>query len=131
ELYFNEQAGVISNKIHLKRRLEYLASRLCLKLLIPDLDIYKIEKDEEGKLFLPDSNIHFSISHSFTFVAVAVSVHHTIGIDIQTKQEKILRLQSKFMSEYEQSLCQNNIDNITFAWCCKEAMYKKYGLGGL
>jgi 4'-phosphopantetheinyl transferase len=131
EEFFHKEAGIISNKIHQKKRLEYLASRWCLKILIPNLNVQTILKGDDGKPYLPDTDIHFSISHSFPYVAVAVSQHHTIGIDIQTKQEKILKLQYKFLNEFEQALCENDIDKITFAWCCKEAMYKKYGLGGL
>ena len=131
EQYFVAQSGLISNKIHLKKRLEFLASRYCLKLLLPHIELSDIVKDEEGKPYLLSHDVQFSISHSYPYVAVALHREKAIGIDIQTLQEKILRLQPKFLSPEEMSLCLNNIRYITAAWCCKEAMYKKYALGGL
>jgi 4'-phosphopantetheinyl transferase len=131
EAYFTEHSGLVSNKIHLKKRLEFLSSRYCLKLLLPQLKYEDILKDGDGKPYLMNNAIHISISHSYPYVAVAVHPSLPIGIDIQTIQEKILRLQSKFLSTFEMALCNNDIYNITTAWCCKEAMYKKYALGGL
>lgn len=131
EQYFVAQSGLISNKIHLKKRLEFLSSRYCLKLLLPQIDLSDIAKDDEGKPYLLSHNVQFSISHSYPYVAVAVHPAKAIGIDIQTLQEKILRLQPKFLAPEEMALCHNDIRHITAAWCCKEAMYKKYALGGL
>lgn len=131
EAYFASQSGLESTQNHLKKRLEYLSSRYCLKLLIPDINFGDIVKDKEGKPYLHNQDIHFSISHSYPYVAVAVNREQTLGIDIQTIQDKILRLQHKFLSEQEQQKCGNFIPYITAAWCCKEAMFKKYALGGL
>lgn len=131
EQFFTEHSGLISNKIHLKKRLEYLASRYCLQLLIPEINFNNIKKDSKGKPYVADLHTDFSISHSFPYVAVAINHHQKIGIDIQTLQEKIHRLQPKFLSPYEMDLCKDKITAITFSWCCKEAMYKKYALGGL
>lgn len=131
EQFFMEQSGLISNKIHLKKRLEYLASRYCLQQLLPELNMEAIKIDPEGKPYIHNSSIDFSISHSYPYVAVAINKQHKIGIDIQTKQEKILRLQTKFLSTQEMTFCNDDVTLITYAWCCKEAMYKKYALGGL
>ncbi len=131
ESFFTASLGLQGNSQRLKKRMEFLASRWCLKTLIPTLSFSDIVKDAEGKPYLPNTNMHFSISHSYPYVAVAVSPRHSIGVDIQTIQEKILRLQTKFLDAHEMSLCKNDIKAITFAWCCKEAMYKKYGLGGI
>ena len=131
EQYFIEQSGLISNKIHLKKRLEFLSSRYCLKLLLPHIELSDIAKDDEGKPYLLSHDVHFSISHSYPYVAVAVHHKKALGVDIQTLQDKILRLQPKFLGAAEMALCNNDIRHITAAWCCKEAMYKKYALGGL
>lgn len=131
EEFFTIPTNLSCNKIHLRKRLEYLASRYCLQLLKPELDLTEIKKDNDGKPYFESMLFDFSISHSYPYVAVAVDNNNKIGIDIQTNQEKILRLQHKFLSLNEMSLTNNEIENITFAWCCKEAMYKKYALGGL
>lgn len=131
ETFFTLETGLTSSKIHYKKRLEYLASRLALKILLPELKLEDIMIDSEGKPHIHNSELHFSISHSFPYIAVIIDNEKSVGIDIQTKQDKILRLQSKFLSEFEMELCNNNIDNITLAWCYKEAMYKKYGKGGI
>jgi len=131
ESYFTNAIGITTNKIHQKKRLEFLASRLALKLLVPQLSFDDIVIDGEGKPYIKDGALHFSISHSYPYIAVIVDAKHSVGIDIQTKQEKILSLQTKFLSNFEMDLCKNDIDLITLCWCYKEAMFKKYSKGGI
>jgi len=105
------------------RRLEFQASRYLLQQLHPGIILEAIQINADGKPYLPESTFHFSISHSFPYVGVIISTQ-LVGIDVQTYQEKISRLQHKFLSEKEQVFFQNDIRQITLAWAAKEAAFK-------
>jgi phosphopantetheinyl transferase len=130
EEFFNHTAGLYSDKRLPKRRLEHLASRYLLQLLAPDLSLHHITISEAGKPFHPGHPLHFSISHSFPFAAVAVS-KHIAGIDIECYRDKIIRLRDKFLSPAEQSIIATNIQELTLAWSAKEAAFKWYEKGGI
>jgi phosphopantetheinyl transferase len=131
EDFFSNQTGLQSDKKSELRRLEHLAGRFLLTRVAPGFDLNKIEISHLGKPFLPGKEVHFSISHSFPFIGVAIDEQKEIGIDVQTLQEKILRLQHKFLSQEEQMICDNRTDKITLAWAAKEAAFKRYGLGAV
>ena len=131
EAFFREQTGLQSDKKSELRRLEHLAGRFLLQQAAPGLSLDRIEISHLGKPFLPGNELHFSISHSFPFIGVAVDDHKAIGIDVQTLEDKILRLQHKFLSAEEQALCEQQKEKITLAWAAKEAAFKRYGLGAV
>lgn len=85
-------------------------------------------KDEFGKPFLMDCDEHISISHSKDKIAIMIA-DRPCGLDLQYLDEKVFRVQHKFLSEAELS----NIDKgysllmLTLGWSVKEAVYKYYG----
>lgn len=131
EDFFIGRTGLQSDKKNVLRRLEHLAGRFLLQELVPEMPLSGIEVSPLGKPFFPGNRPFFSISHSFPYIGVAVDREKEVGIDVQTLQEKILRLQYKFLSEEEQVLCNNQADRITLAWAAKEAAFKRYGLGAV
>lgn len=131
ESFFNTQTGLISEKIHPVKRIEHLAARYLLKQLAPKIDLHKIKVHHNGKPFVPNSDLCFSLSHSYPYVAATVANFQPLGIDIQIFREKILRIQHKFLSEAEQSFCKNDIQKLTVAWSAKEAAFKYYEQEGL
>lgn len=131
ESFFVNALGYSSDRRHPLKRLEHLAGRYLLHLLIPELSVQRIIIAAEGKPYIENSNTYFSISHSFPYIAVAISIHDSIGIDIQCKTNKILRLKDKFLSDKEQAICMEDIGLTTFAWCAKEAVFKKFGKGAI
>ncbi|KAA5537086.1 4'-phosphopantetheinyl transferase superfamily protein [Taibaiella lutea] len=131
ENFFSDQTGLISNKKKEVKRLEHLAGRFLLKYLLPQLEFNNIGISELGKPFMKDNSFHFSITHSFPYIGVAIDFEKEIGIDVQTIQERIHRIQYKFLSEQEQLITENKTDKITLAWAAKEAAFKRYGLGSV
>jgi len=131
ESFFTEQTGLVSDKKFETRRLEHLAGRFLLKYILPNFQLHKIQVSPLGKPFVEEEKIFFSISHSFPFVGVTIDTTKETGIDVQTLQPKILRLQHKFLSPAEQEFCGNDSELITLAWAAKEAAFKKYGLGAV
>lgn len=101
--------------------------KLCLK---NGLSFDKLSYSEKGKPLLPVGFI--SISHSFGFVAAAVS-DNPVGIDIEYIRE-IRRRQSYKLFSREESLFVNS-DNANISerfllcWTRKEAYIKLYGEG--
>ena len=111
-----------------KRKKEWLSTRYLLKLVIPDLDLNKLTKDEYGKPYINGSDVFISISHSHDYAAVIVS-DKVVGIDIQKIHDNIERISHKFISDKELSYTQNEdkILHMHINWGAKESMYKGYG----
>jgi phosphopantetheinyl transferase len=129
ESFFISATGLTSDKKNETKRKEHLAGRFLLKHLMPDFELEKISISPLGKPYLLENPFHFSISHSFPYIGAAINFEKETGIDVQTIQERIHRIQHKFLSEQEQLLCQNETGKITLAWTAKEAAFKYYGLG--
>ena len=69
-----------------------------------------------------------SISHSKNMVGFAFNSEHPIGLDLEYPQEKIHKIQSKFISDTERQLFDTNDRKVlTQLWSAKEAMYKLAG----
>jgi phosphopantetheinyl transferase len=132
EDFFVRETGFHSNRKHAIRRIEHVTGRFLLRYLDPEFPIHKIEISPLRKPYLPpDENRHFSISHSFPYIAAAISRTKNIGVDIQIFREKIFRLQHKFLSEKELRHFHNDIGKLTLAWSVKEAVFKWFGAGEL
>ncbi|UBZ07845.1 4'-phosphopantetheinyl transferase superfamily protein [Salegentibacter mishustinae] len=88
--------------------------------------------DELGKPHLKNGS-NISITHSFNFTAIILS-DRKVGIDIEKRRDKILKIANKFtpLSEYhtvanEEAL----IRKLTIVWGAKESIYKMYAEPGL
>src|SRR5690606_25028830 len=111
ENFFSEALGFGSERNTEKRRLEYLASRYLLKYLLPEFPFGAITTGQ-GKPGIEDDIVHFSISHSFPYVAVVIG-NQSVGIDIQMYREKIHRVKHKFLSPEERRIVQESTENLT------------------
>lgn len=115
-------------KNHLKRE-QFLAVRKILKL---ENQNYKIRYNKEGKPSI-NSSINISISHSNHLAAVVFSKNSKVGLDIQLKKNKILKIQKKFVNDLDAISIkyQNNLDYLTMIWTAKESVYKALGIKGI
>ena len=94
-----------------------------------DLDLFY---DENGKPHLKDGK-HISITHSFNFSAIIIS-DIEVGIDVEKKREKILKIAHKFteIDEYQKLNHRDVIiRKLTIVWCAKESLYKSFNRVGL
>lgn len=90
-----------------------------------------IEYLSNGKPIVNNTSKHISISHSKNYVSFAAA-KHKIGIDIEEFNERILKVRSRFLSENEQKLFnQNSIQDLTILWSAKEALFKLNDDSGL
>ncbi|MDB5221711.1 MAG: 4-phosphopantetheinyl transferase superfamily protein [Chitinophagaceae bacterium] len=142
--FFLEKVPLQREITHPHKQLQHLAGRYLLQHLYPDFPYHLIEIADTKKPFLPNEEYHFSISHCGDYAAVIVSKNHRVGIDIELVTEKIERIKHKFLNEEElnavgnrQSAIDNQqstnqpINQLTLFWCCKEAVFKWYGAGGV
>jgi phosphopantetheinyl transferase len=88
--------------------------------------------DAYGKPHLKDGK-HISITHSYTFSAVVVSSRE-VGIDIEKKREKIIKIAPKFIGfelAYLSKTDPQLIQKLTWIWCIKESLYKLSSTPGM
>ena len=133
ELDYFELDEYDSNLIKAKKKElvkeQFLAVRKTLQLEDPS---YKIRYDDSGKPFI-NSDLNISISHSKCMAAIVFSEHNLAGIDIEYKQNKIIRIKNKFLNDSEklENEYQYNVDNLTMMWTAKESIYKALGIKGV
>ena len=92
---------------------------------------YDLFYDANGKPHLTDG-VHVSITHSFIFSAIILS-NIKVGIDVEKKRDKILRIAHKFTSvkNFDKSSLTNKIRKLTAIWCAMESLYKGFNSAGL
>jgi phosphopantetheinyl transferase len=121
-----------------KKRLEGMRSELhqrgflSVRHLLREIGYtdYDLFYTDDGKPHLKDGK-HISITHSFTFAAIAIS-DYEIGIDIEKNREKIIRIATKFVAdEYDFMAEENVVEFLTVVWGAKESLFKIHPDGGL
>ncbi len=111
------------------RKQQWLSYRLILPYLVKPKEKSSIDYDKFGKPYLNNGVKHISVSHSGKFSALIASNEHSVGIDIEKIQPKIVHLAERFMNSYELdqiSGC-HEIESLYLVWTSKEAIYKLYG----
>ena len=110
-----------SNNPPNRRDIERFATFLLLKeIQMED----KIHYNEFGKPVLRDGRF-ISISHDKNFVGILLH-ESEVGLDIQTAEERIHRIASKFCNDKELAQFHSTEDR-TAIWCTKEAIFKFFG----
>ena len=114
-----------SSIINPLKRLQWLASRYWVKKLSKQQQQLLLGKTELGKPHIVNYPINFSISHSRNLVAVICSTTKDVAIDIETIQDKILKIKHKFIhpDDFEQG---DDLERLAMIWSAKETIYKHY-----
>lgn len=132
-----EHESTLSNFKYDKRKLEWICSRALVKHLVPEVKQVNIIYDINGKPHLESNNsganYHISISHSRNDVAVMVSRDKTVGIDLETINERIIPIAKRFISDDElrEIKGETSIEHMHVLWGAKEVMFKLYSIGEL
>jgi len=86
-----------------------------------------------GKLYLPESNLYFNVSHSNDAFLLGFSFGGRIGIDIEllNGSEDLPSMVKYAFSEIEAQYCQYGENPVRFTeiWTSKEALLKAAGVG--
>lgn len=130
-----EDESFLQSFKHPNKRLEWLAGRLLLKDLCANLGLnYQgVRKTAHGKPVLQHLDPEISLSHSFPMVAAIIDLNQQqVGIDIEQKRLKVLRLKEKFMTKNEiVEIGPEDFTKATLIWSAKETLYKIYAKKGL
>jgi phosphopantetheinyl transferase len=107
-----------------KRKLEWLTVRVLLKDLLNEEK--EIAYKNSGKPYLKDNSYQISISHTKNFVAVLLHPSLHVGLDIEQRGERALRIKERFLSVEEiNSLDKSQPDlHSLLCWSAKETLFK-------
>jgi phosphopantetheinyl transferase len=110
-----------------KRQQEWLAVRLLLRDLLGEET--RIAYRPNGAPFLPEKNLHISISHTRGYAAVILSEQAPVGIDIEYLSDRVLKVRSRFMRPEEEAMIDagHEVEHSLVCWCAKETLFKLIG----
>lgn len=108
------------------RRREWLSVRMLIFALLGEDK--KIDYETDGKPFLSDHSHSISLSHTKGYVAVILSEHTIVGIDIEQYGLRIERIASRFMRADEQAnaYAGDPIWGMLLHWSAKETLFKSF-----
>ncbi len=111
-----------------------LLRRILGEALNTDPAAIRFERSENGKPFLPGSDLHFNVSHSRDRLLIAVTAGRAVGVDIEFRRAGVNMnaIAERWFSQQEQQFFQT-VESPTQAffdiWVQKEAFVKARGLG--
>jgi len=108
---------------HEKRKIEWLATRTLIKLLIGT--DFTISYAESGKPILNHARYrNISISHSRYFAAVYIHEKLHVGLDIEDTTRNYNSIEKRYLSDEELLQTGKNPLRQCIYWCAKEAIFK-------
>lgn len=117
----NYELNILEKRNNSKKALEFLCSRLLLRLC--KLHPNDLSYNEFGAPILKSGKF-VSISHCKNYVTLLLS-NQSCGVDIETKRKQILNIKHKFLNQTDiNNISMENISDITLIWTLKEAIYK-------
>jgi 4'-phosphopantetheinyl transferase len=112
------------------RRREILTERLMLQIIFGKP--VALQHTVDGAPYIIEDDIHLSISHTFGSVCIATNRNHAVGIDIERRGTRVIRVRDKFLNELELNwIPEDDADSNLIAWTAKEALYKAVGESGI
>lgn len=141
EDFFRSRLNLYENEIkhlakisHPSKKLEWLASRLCLKTLLNINQKVESLNNEEGKPYLSDNSYHISYSHSAHYASAVASSNNHVAIDVEIfRKNRSLEVAKMFMDEWELSYFKQHPNPYFFflIWSAKETLFKVHGKRGI
>jgi len=108
------------------KRIEFLAVRALAMAL--HIDPLSITYQPSGKPYLIGNNTHISISHTKGYAAIMLSDSENIGIDIERRSDRVLKVRHKFIHPEEDLNISGQQDNeiisLLLHWSAKESLFK-------
>lgn len=120
----------------LRKKLDCLRSEEHRKGVLSVRQLMKVANIKESDLYYDSagapnlkSGKFISITHSKYFSGIVLS-DYQIGVDIESFREKIIRVGPKFLN-YKENSAIGKIEELTFIWTAKEAVYKAFRNPGI
>lgn len=133
-----ERAAAFKFPVHRDR---FVRGRGMLRLVLSrhigdDPDSFHFSYGEKGKPFVPGSDMHFNLSHSEEYAAIAVSRLPSVGIDIERFDRKVdipglsrRCFRPKEVERIEAAEGARQVRAFFWTWTAKEARMKATGEG--
>ena len=118
---------LLSQKKSEVHKVQFLAVRHLIKYL--SINPQNLKYDSLGKPFF-ENNFKISISHSGLYAAVIVS-DTAVGIDIETINDRILKIKSKYLETELNYPLELNTETSLLYWNIKESVYKALDKTGI
>ncbi len=106
---------------------QFLAIRNIFKLL--SIKDNEVKYDKAGKPIFSQNKV-LSISHSGNYAAVIMS-DHSVGIDIETINDRILKIKSKYLETELNYPLELNTETSLIYWNIKESVFKAVDKSGI
>ena len=123
DLMKNNHIWLLSNYKKNKSSLYNNTIRKILLQYTTEFELNNVAFNEHNKPFIPNSSIHFNLSHSKSYLALGISINNTIGIDIEYRELKNIheKIAKKYFSGLEQQ------SDFFKSWTAREAFIKLLG----
>ena len=118
---------LLSQKKSEVHKVQFLAVRHLIKYL--SINPQNLKYDSLGKPFF-ENNFKISISHSGLYAAVIVS-DTAVGIDIETINDRILKIKSKYLETELNYPLELNTETSLLYWNIKESVFKAVDKTGI
>lgn len=105
-----------------RRSIEWLSTRVMLLNLLGEEQM--ILNREDGSPYLADGKMHISISHTKDYAAILLHEAFAVGIDIETRSERINKIAGKFISDHEYIDPSQRTVHQLLHWSAKESLFK-------
>ncbi len=105
-----------------RRSIEWLSTRVMLSELLGKDKI--IRNHEDGRPYISDATQNISITHTINYAAILLHDTFQVGIDIETRSERVKKIADKFISENEYIDPKQKSLHQLLHWSTKESMFK-------
>ena len=112
-----------------RRSVEWLSTRVMLLNLLGREQI--ILNREDGSPYLADEKAKISISHTKNYAAILLHETSAVGIDIETRSERVIKIAGKFISSDEFIDPTQIIVHQLLHWSAKETLFKLMNTQGV
>lgn len=130
ESFFKAQYPTPDYTLETRRLQSYATRHLCRNMLGNNVEVLKTES---GKPYLHPPVGNISITHTAQYAAIMHSQRMEVGLDLETVNDKVLRIAPKFMDDTEIEAIPDaeKVRKLILYWSAKEALYKLHAKGGL
>lgn len=145
EEFFRDRVPVEADFRSPQKRLQHLAGRHLLQVLVPDFPYDSIREAASGRPYLEDRSFDFSLSHTNGVAAALVVRSGRAGVDVEYATPRIGRVMPRFLHTEELSWVQRQpLPDFaegwpvaapwilpTLLWSAKESVFKWQGDRGV
>lgn len=128
--YLCQRRGIDTTDVNDIRAKNRACERLAEKLLIKIIcgEPFTLAHHDNGAPYILESELNISISHTAGTVCIATSTKSEIGIDVERKGTRVIKVRNKFLNELEKRwISEEDVDANLIAWTAKEALFKIVG----